>query len=51
MAIMIFEGGFEKVVRDPGWGGVIILFMTLLAAGSILIFGKTWLTKKDDDEG
>ena len=50
LAIMIFEGGLEKLIREPGWEGIAVLSLALLGAVSTLVFGKRWLMKREDND-
>ncbi len=50
MAIMIFEGGLEQALRDPGWGSLGLALVALCAAVLILFGGKRWLTEREDQQ-
>ncbi len=50
LAIMLFEGGVERAVRDPSWESLIIAVGALLGGGLILFLGKRWLTKRHKKE-
>ncbi len=49
MAIMLFEGGLEHMIREPGWLSVILSIIALSCATLILILCKRWLLGKDDE--
>jgi phosphatidylserine/phosphatidylglycerophosphate/cardiolipin synthase-like enzyme/uncharacterized membrane protein YdjX (TVP38/TMEM64 family) len=51
-AIMIFEGGLEQALRDPGWGSVALATAAFCLAVLVLVFGRKWLTGQgeEDDE-
>ncbi len=49
LAIMIFEGGIERVIQDPGWASVAIGGAAVILAVGVIYFGKRWLLRQDDD--
>ncbi len=48
MAIMIFSGGLEQVLRQPSWSSLALGLTALLAGGLVLLFGRRWLTRKEE---
>ena len=48
LAIMIFEGGLEKALRDPGWGSLSMAFAAVCCAVLILFTGRRWLTEREE---
>jgi len=48
IAIMIFEEGLERLLRDPHWGTVLLALFTLGCAALVLYFGKRWLARQDE---
>jgi hypothetical protein len=48
LAIMIFESGLEQALRDPGWGSLALAVIALCAALSVLVFGRHWLTGREE---
>jgi phosphatidylserine/phosphatidylglycerophosphate/cardiolipin synthase-like enzyme/membrane protein DedA with SNARE-associated domain len=49
LAIMLFEGGLEHAIREPGWSSVVVSLIALSCALLILFFFKRWLMRKDAD--
>ncbi|MDT8441249.1 MAG: VTT domain-containing protein [Desulfuromonadales bacterium] len=49
LAIMLFEGGLERAIRDPGWGSLTIAALAIVCAVLVLIFGRRWLTRQDQN--
>ncbi|MGK2907218.1 MAG: VTT domain-containing protein, partial [Desulfuromonadales bacterium] len=47
LAIMLFEGGLEKVVREPGLLSVVVSIFALICAALVLIFCKRWLLSRE----
>lgn len=48
IAIMIFEGGLERALRNPGWSSLGIAFAAVCLAAFILYNGKRWLTEREE---
>jgi uncharacterized membrane protein YdjX (TVP38/TMEM64 family) len=47
LAIIIFEEGLERAVREPSWGSLALAIVALTCAVLVLIFGNRWLMRKD----
>jgi phosphatidylserine/phosphatidylglycerophosphate/cardiolipin synthase-like enzyme/uncharacterized membrane protein YdjX (TVP38/TMEM64 family) len=47
VAIMIFEEGLERLLRDPHWGTALLAFFALGCAAIVIYFGKSWLTRRE----
>jgi len=48
IAIMIFEEGLERLLRDPHWGTVFLAIFTLGCAVLVIYFGQRWLTRQSE---
>jgi phospholipase D1/2 len=48
VAIMIFEEGLERLLRDPHWGTVLLAIFTLGCAALVIYFGKRWLARQGE---
>lgn len=48
LAIMVFEEGLERVLRNPHWGTVTLALAALGCAGLILWIGRRWLARKNE---
>ena len=48
LAIMVFEGGLEQMVREPHWGSALLVILSLCLAVLIFIGGKRWLLRQDE---
>jgi uncharacterized membrane protein YdjX (TVP38/TMEM64 family) len=49
MAIMMFEGGLEQAVRDPGWPSLLSALLAFCGAGLLFIFGKHWILRRGEE--
>ena len=49
MAIMMFEGGLEQVIRDPGWMTLLLALLAICGAVLVFIFGKRWLLRREEE--
>lgn len=49
LAIMIFEGGLEQALREPGWGTLALAGAAFGLAVMVLFFGKRWLTQQEKE--
>lgn len=49
MAIMMFEGGLEQAVRDPGWPSLLSALLAFCGAGLLFIFGKHWVLRRGEE--
>lgn len=49
LAIMLFEGGLEHAIREPGWLSVVVSIIAVISAVLVLIFFKSWLLKRDEN--
>ncbi|MBE0574916.1 MAG: VTT domain-containing protein [Desulfuromonadales bacterium] len=47
LAIMLFEGGLERAIREPGWLSVAVSIVAVICAVLVLIFFKRWLLNRD----
>jgi uncharacterized membrane protein YdjX (TVP38/TMEM64 family) len=47
LAIMLFEGGLERAIREPGWLSVAMPIIAVICAVLVLIFFKRWLLNRD----
>lgn len=50
LAIMVFEEGLERVLRNPGWGTLGLALIALGCAGLVLLIGRRLLLKQDEGE-
>lgn len=48
LAIMIFEEGLERAIRNPDWGTLSLALVTLLGGLLVLVIGKKLLLKKSE---
>lgn len=49
MAIMLFEGGLEQALRDPGWTTLLLALLAICAAVLFFILGKRWLLRREEE--
>ena len=50
LGIMLFEGGLENAVRNPGVESVGLAFAAVVAGVLLLWWGRRWLEQKEDEE-
>ena len=50
LGIMLFEGGLENAVRNPGVGSVGLAFAAVAAGVLLLWWGRRWLVQKEGGE-
>ncbi len=50
LAIMLFEGGLERAIRDPGAGSAAMALAALAAGGLLLWGGRRWLQGQEESE-
>lgn len=50
LAIMVFEEGLERVLRNPGWETVLLALIALGCAGLVLLVGQRWLRQQDEGQ-
>jgi len=48
LAIMVFEEGLERVLRNPHWGTATLAIVTLALAVVIMLIGKRWLSRQHE---
>ncbi len=48
LAIMVFEEGLERVLRNPHWGTVTLAIIALCCAVLILWIGRNWLARQNE---
>jgi phosphatidylserine/phosphatidylglycerophosphate/cardiolipin synthase-like enzyme/uncharacterized membrane protein YdjX (TVP38/TMEM64 family) len=48
LAIMVFEEGLERVLRDPQWGTATLAGIALCCAVLIMLLGKHWLSRQNE---
>lgn len=49
LAIMLFEGGLEHAIREPGWLSMVVSIIALIFALLVLVFCKRWLLARDEN--
>jgi len=50
LAIMLFEGGLEQAIRDPGAGSVALALAAIAVGGLLLWGGRRWLQRQEEAE-
>ena len=50
LAIMLFEGGLEHAIREPGWLSLTISIVVLACALLLLAFCKRWLLSREEKD-
>lgn len=50
VAIMIFEEGLERLLRNPHWGTILLAIFALGGGTLVLLGGKRWLTRREDHQ-
>lgn len=50
LAIMVFESGLERALRDPNWISFLLAAAALAAALLVLFFGKRWLMRQEEKQ-
>jgi phosphatidylserine/phosphatidylglycerophosphate/cardiolipin synthase-like enzyme/uncharacterized membrane protein YdjX (TVP38/TMEM64 family) len=48
LAIMVFEEGLERVLRNPHWGTILLAILALCCGVLILWIGKRWLARQNE---